>query len=69
MYGIGIQRYVRVKINIVKKFVQGNIRIPLLFFVCDIEAMANKKGGPRWSSKITNKGQMTFILFGIIDHY
>ena len=40
MCGIGIKRYVHVKINIVKKFVQGDIRT--LFF-CDIEVMANKK--------------------------
>ena len=53
------------KINIVKKHrARGYTYNLLLFFVCNIEAMANKqKGGPQWSSKITNKAPVSFMFW------
>ena len=52
-----------------KKIVQGDIPIPLLFFCLWHRSDGKKKRGPRWSSKITNKGKMSLIVFGIIDHH
>ena len=63
MYGIGILRYERVKINIVKKFVQGDIRTPFFLFVTSRRWQTKKRRTAMVLYKITNKAPLTSMFW------